>query len=93
MARWNRLFSLALASQAVHHVHGEIVEASTVTNVAVTASAWDVRSEADGGCGVGGCDPRLTRDGKDNTVPGSRWSCEPSMPVYSSGCSIVFTMG
>lgn len=37
------------------------VEASNVTNVEVTASGWDLRPEADGGCGVGGCDPRLTR--------------------------------
>ncbi|CAM9348482.1 unnamed protein product [Ectocarpus fasciculatus] len=30
---------------------------------------------SEGGCGIAGCDPRLTRDGDDNTVAESRWSC------------------
>lgn len=40
------------------------VEAATVTNVGVTSDAWDLN-----GCGVEGCDPRLTRvrDGRRAT--------------------------
>lgn len=37
------------------------VEAEDVTNVAVEANGWDLRLGKDGGCGVAGCDPRLTR--------------------------------
>lgn len=38
------------------------VEASTVTNVAVTSDVgWDLT-----GCGLGGCDPRLTRVRRSN---------------------------
>ena len=44
-----------------NEIVGTTVEASNVTNIDVEASGWDLRSAADGGCGVAGCDPRLTR--------------------------------
>lgn len=49
------------------------MRANTVTNVRASADTWDLRVDA--GCGVAGCDPRLTRDGDDNNVAASRWSC------------------
>eukprot|EP00903_Cladosiphon_okamuranus_P012210 g11450.t1 len=90
MTRWISWVAVLLASQ-VEHAVSKIVEASEVTNVIVSTTAgWDLS-----GCGVGGCDPRLTRDGKDNTVPASRWSCEPSLAELLGSyedCSISFTM-
>eukprot|EP00903_Cladosiphon_okamuranus_P007236 g7023.t1 len=79
--------ALVLASQT-GTTTSEVVEASAVTNVVVTSDVgWDLQ-----GCGVGGCDPRLTRDGDDNTVPDSRWSCEPSLAAVagSFNCRIEF---
>ncbi|CAM9282020.1 unnamed protein product [Ectocarpus sp. 8 AP-2014] len=71
-----RLGMVALVlSIASRFASAEIVEAANVTNVAVDATAWDLRLGSEGGCGLTGCDPRLTRDGEDNSVAESRWSC------------------
>lgn len=71
MVCWNlKLVCVILQVRRQHRVvrlllrvrfHLISVEAANVTNVAVSATAWDLRMGSEGGCGVAGCDPRLTR--------------------------------
>lgn len=65
----------------------EVGEGYTVT---ATASKYDMRGGAAAGCYVDGCQPGLTRDGDDNTVLESRWSCEEALEGAEMACYITF---
>lgn len=55
-----------------------------MSNVVVTGSQWDLRGEDEGGCGVAGCDPRLTRVSLIN-IDSCKFSAgrRPSFPPHS----------
>ncbi|CAM9253334.1 unnamed protein product, partial [Scytosiphon promiscuus] len=72
------------------------VEAGEKTEVAVTATAFDVRPGASSGqvgCGEGGgngCEPLNSRDGISSEIE-SRWSCATKIVPDEGPCQIEYT--
>jgi len=68
---------------------GGYVNAGSVTEVAVQASAYDERAGDDGGCGEMGCMPMLAYDGVVDEAE-SRWSCAEM--IVPGQCELLFSL-
>ncbi|CAM9455169.1 unnamed protein product, partial [Hapterophycus canaliculatus] len=62
------------------------VDARERTTVSQSSTAYDTRSEANGGCDPSGCAPALTRD--ESWDDDSRWSC--SEQLNNIQCAITY---